>query len=621
MIIGAAQCSRWVRFGARGAMAHDLGQEFSFASLMKPLPMSAFDTLAAVLSLVPPGLAPPFLEQALLRDHQTQVDARTIANVLWKLGHFLPSVLRLHRPSSMRDPRLKELQSLAPDSNTVFIPATRRACPECGETVGECFPRGRSKVANNLSSVVAAHRYKVFSFGSGVQYASFQEAECRPCRFRFLGGWQYRKNAGPAGQSNFGKCTDMKYTGALCDEVCFVMPKEKSWYAVDCQLLQFLTDEFLHSGGTFASAVLVWSKQHPEERQQDLILGRDLTQARHTRQRLADAWYTMNALRLAGPGARNVRWSFTEDGLETSLWEAVPLMRKEHLAKVAAHAQHCPRCKERLLIVVDGKRGARRFVCAGLDGYEAVTGFDVQVHTGCLADAPAGQHFCKRCRPPRMRQSALIPQESVLGIVQDGVEPLGRSDVQYMVRCFDEDAPDEKFDVALPRAEVRADLLETFEKACLRCRGDRGGRMARPGWVKGHKQLARWLKRSTTKGCSAPKATGRRQKGGKSQKGRGHAKGRIRKKPSVSRAVPSSSAVAEGAGPCGNTFKSHPPRALSGHRLAGVDRRATGRSLDVWGRQAKACWQSEAEHRRCPHSGGFVRHFGGLGGIMPWGVH
>ena len=41
-------------------------------------------------------------------------------------------------------------------------------------------------------------------------------------------------------------------------------------------------------------------------------------------------------------------------------------------------------------MVIDGKYGARRFVCCTLGGYKSVPEFDVEVCTGCMNNA---QHF------------------------------------------------------------------------------------------------------------------------------------------------------------------------------------------------------------------------------------
>ena len=155
---------------------HNLGKDFSFSALLHPLPAAAFGAVAEVCGLVPVSLAPPFLEACLRRDYRVEVDGNTVANVLWKLKTYLPSALG--NRFSLNAARLKELQALAPDHNTVHIGSVRRHCP-CGKQLEYCAPKDRSNVANNIKknasgAVVVANRYRVITFGAGVQYATFQ---------------------------------------------------------------------------------------------------------------------------------------------------------------------------------------------------------------------------------------------------------------------------------------------------------------------------------------------------------------------------------------------------------------------------------------------------------------
>lgn len=80
------------------------------------------------------------------------------------------------------------------------------------------------------------------------------------------------------------------------------------------------------------------------------------------------------------------------------------------------------------------------------------------------------------------------------------MEGEGEGGVRFLVRCYDSDAPEKGFDAMLPRAEVRAELLEAFEKGLLVSRGEHGNKKPKPAWVKGHRQLTRWLKSGGQKG-------------------------------------------------------------------------------------------------------------------------
>ncbi|CAK0858472.1 unnamed protein product, partial [Prorocentrum cordatum] len=249
-----------------------------------------------------------------------------------------------------------------------------------------------------------------------------------------------------------------------------VVAREKAWYAVDLQLLQFITDDLQHSGGTFTSAIHVWAKQHPGREQQNLILGDFMTQTDNTRVRLEDAWYMHNAIRLAGANAESIEWSFTESGIERALTNIAACVRRAHLARIAEHVRTCPKCVDKL-------------------------GLELELYTGCQRNAPTKQFFCKFCRPSKIEQAHLIPQKEILGVAPPGPAADGDSALRYVVSCYDPDLPERPFEVHLPRAEVEKDLLAKFEKSLLRSRGDHGNKKSRPAWIKGSRQFARWLRK------------------------------------------------------------------------------------------------------------------------------
>ena len=215
--------------------------------------------------------------------------------------------------------------------------------------------------------------------------------------------------------------------------------QEKSWYAVHENLLRFISDELHHGGATFASATIIWSKQQSSKLQQSRILGDDLTKSSNTADALADAWYIYNARRLAGRRGRDLKWNFTPDGLEAMLLQLAPLVRESHLERIAQHIKECPRCGGALLVLLDGKYGAHRFICSNVEGYWFDDDLQAGVHTGCMSNAGAGHFFCKKCRPAKLNQQHLIPQTEVIGITEKLDVATGRNQVFYVVKCFDPD--------------------------------------------------------------------------------------------------------------------------------------------------------------------------------------
>ena len=249
-------------------MADDAGANFSLTTLLFPLPPCALSIVTRVLSAVSPALATPFLQALLKQELNIAVEANTLHNIFWKLSTYVPSVTTRH--VDIGEPFLKELQGLAQDQPVVEVDALRKVCPHCD---GELEARGwkdRGHIQNNCKggscdAAVVDNRYKIFSLGCGVLYARFREEYCRECHLYYIGGWQYKKNAGIEKQPNFGKCSHIQYIGELARSRCFIIPKEKSWHAVDMKLLQFFTDEIQFSAGTFQSATTVWSRQHLEQ--------------------------------------------------------------------------------------------------------------------------------------------------------------------------------------------------------------------------------------------------------------------------------------------------------------------------------------------------------------------
>ncbi|CAK0909816.1 unnamed protein product, partial [Prorocentrum cordatum] len=340
-----------------------------------------------------------------------------------------------------------------------------------------------------------------------VQFCTFREEYCPSCKYYFIGNWKYKKNAGSGGRANFGKMTDITTVVTQTALPYVVVPREKAWHAVDLQLMQFITDDLHHSGGTFTSAIHAWAGKHPEQAQQNLILGEDMTQTCHTRVRLEDAWYLHNAIRLAGAGAGGIGWSFAPDGIESGLTSIAACVRQAHLTRVAEHVRTCPTCVGKLVVLLDGKHGARRLICGGLEGYGPMQGLELELCTGCQRNAPTKQFFCKWCRPSTIEQAHVIPQEKILGIAAPGSASSGDSALRYVVRCHDPDLPERPFEAHLPRAEVHKELLAEFEKSLLRNRGDHGNKKTRPAWIKGARQLSRWLTKQSS-ACGPPSSAG-----------------------------------------------------------------------------------------------------------------
>ncbi|CAK0804109.1 unnamed protein product, partial [Prorocentrum cordatum] len=432
-------------------------------------------------------------------NHGVELPDNAVTNVIWKLAHYLN--IGKGVGFDINNPHLKELQRLVPSAPTVEVRSTHGRCPRCHiADPQKCALKTSSRVAFNVQrrnggKMVLETRFRVYTVGAGVQNASFSKEYYPKCALYFLGQWQCEKHDRSSGRGTYGKMINIKLVSGSSSLKHSFVPREKAWRAVDAKLLQFLKDELHHSGGTFNSAVLVWSEQHTELAQRGLVPGEDLTLLRANGVRLEDAWYAHHAARLAGGAASELTWSFTRGGLESTLLALAPAVRHARVERAVEHARACPKCAGDLLVLLGGTYGARRFVCGGLDGYENMGALQMELYAGCLKNAPAGRFFCAQCQTARAGQNNLIPQTQIWGIAPATAPDGEVSALKYLARCSDPDNPSETFDAFLPRAEVSQELLATCEKPLLPANGDHGSKKARPAWLKGAKrQLCRgWL--------------------------------------------------------------------------------------------------------------------------------
>ena len=184
-------------------MAGDPGAHFSLARILEPLPVDCTAAFCDVLAHVDATLALPVLKCVLSEQGCGQVDDNVLANVLWKLQTFLPSLVITRCQPGKLAARLKEMQDVAPDATLVRIPARQGMCPHCeGISLCPCPGIDRYTRGRNLPVLKAdaarrgtppesnvTVRYKIYSWTAGVQYAVFEESRCPKCSRFFLGGW------------------------------------------------------------------------------------------------------------------------------------------------------------------------------------------------------------------------------------------------------------------------------------------------------------------------------------------------------------------------------------------------------------------------------------------------
>lgn len=336
--------------------------EVSWAALLQPLEASAAATVVLILQLVPIPLAGAVLRSLAWAWHKQSLASNSSENVVWKVARYLPALTCGQRTVAPLLSSLKDLQKDCPTLPVVRVSSARSQCP-CGHDLREKAPVAEATIANNAAASrrTSSNRYKVYSLNAGLLWADFVEQQCPACRKYFLGNWSFKRQ-----QSGFGHISNLQCQSSAADGF-FIIPRYRSFFAVEIALLKHLTDSLHFSGGSMKAAVLVWAMRHSEAWQQDLLLGPDRTQLPHTISNLLSAWYSWRAFDMAGQLAEPIVWDMTPAGFDASLLAHTAAIREQHLDWVAAHIKACPRCRDNPCVIVDGKAGARRLICAGQD--------------------------------------------------------------------------------------------------------------------------------------------------------------------------------------------------------------------------------------------------------------
>lgn len=424
----------------------------SLGSLLHPLPEQALEIFLHVLQTIPAPLAAPFV-QTLLRKHSFEPSTtRDVDNVLYKLR----GALLLSASDKQPCQSLKPLQAACPDHPTILIDESRKHClratctkPLRTERVYEIFaqqlPQGML-----WETTCQPTRFRVFTLQAGIQFASFAPKRCVTCGDCYIGGWAYRASR---------NCiTECRWVGPHPDRY-FVIPKMRSWLAVDTGLLQMIDSQVLLQKASFQSAFRVWTRMHREEFQQELLHGGLGTLERNNTQRLEEAWFAWSATRLAESHDADILWDFSSpSAFDSVLLQYDPVLRESHFQSVANHIPDCPRCQHLLGLVSDGKKGAARRVCANMNKFRFIPELQVAIHTGCESHVDSNHFHCMQCEvelsaSPSVHIDAHAEKVLEARTVREGDELA----IHYMLKFKDGYAR------LLPRAMVPGHLLRSFE--------------------------------------------------------------------------------------------------------------------------------------------------------------
>ena len=431
----------------------------SAAVLLHPLPEAALPSFLHVLRDVPHSLAEPFIRHELSR-HGISAEPHDVRNVLFKLR----AAGLAHDVVGSIGPSLKALQKDVLDKPMMYIREDRESCVTCSEALCdgqryESFDQQMSAGMRRNAPAEGPTRFRAFTFHAGFQFAVFQPKLCRACRWHYIAGWTYR-----ADRNHITAC---KWIGP-CPRTWFVIPKLRSWLAIDMALLSVLDSQLLHQKASFQSMFRVWADMHPEPWQQRLLRGDLGTQERHNTQRLEDGWMTWSATKWAGGRDPHIRWDFSSaETFDLTLCSYKPVLDDTLFSSVVDHIPACPRCTHLLALITDGKAGAGRCVCSNLNKFRLIPELQAMIHTGCEEHADSYHLYCSSCDVD-LSATALggVATSRQARVLEARVAPdLQPPELLYMVEFADGVAR------KLRRREVRPDILRTFEttRARRRC--------------------------------------------------------------------------------------------------------------------------------------------------------
>ena len=221
----------------------------SAACLLHPFSEAMLASFLLVLRDIPSSLAEPFVSYELRR-HRLDFEARDVRNVLFKLHGAGLS----HNVVPTVGPGLKSLQKNCPDCPTVLVRAERDRCVKCSASLTdgkrhESFDQ-QMPGAMRYSPATSSTRFRAFTRNAGLQHAVFQPKQCPSpaCGWHYIAGWMYKVD-----RNRIVNCT---WLGPHPSDY-FVIPKMRSWLAVDMDLLSLVSDSFLHQKASFRSVCWV----------------------------------------------------------------------------------------------------------------------------------------------------------------------------------------------------------------------------------------------------------------------------------------------------------------------------------------------------------------------------
>lgn len=329
---------------------------------MDPLPAHCLGVLLTANTRFPPKARASVAQRALKDVHGLEVTETDVAFVFDKLESHLPAILK-GVPNTYQGPLR-------------VCPAVS-SCPTC-------------------KTVFGIHARKVpvdlYSSAHGRSEGIAEEHHCDSCGKFFLGHWSYTRKSTREGDSPIA---EYRLAGPILEEEFFLLPNNSMHKAAACSQrdLKLLTGVLHHARGSFHAAGEIFA---------DMAGGKGSSSFDNAHKVMAVLWFAWALVRfLPWHETQKLDWTKYWFGgqLVNDLWllGLKPLVRKYFVLKWAiGHLADCKTCGKVFAIGLDGKRGAKRFLCACLEGPPRyVPEVDAWLQQGCPRAPAYGSLYCQ----------------------------------------------------------------------------------------------------------------------------------------------------------------------------------------------------------------------------------
>ena len=439
----------------------------ALALALDPFSPSVIGTLVLVNSMYGlDGRVPNAIEQ-LQKIHGITALADDVGFVYEKLETAWPTVLHgVEKPLTSN-----------PDGNLPEVPEV--LLPE----VDACVTCKRS-----LSGAQSLKDMQILTVSGGLQQRKLVELYCPCCNIYYANVWQFklydhRHVAVAEGRSRGAfkvGAHDIKLVANPAKAGVLVTLSRQQPFGTTVRDLTLLSGLLLHARGSFTSFVDVLSD----------LCGRPLFSDANHRKRMETLWFVYRLTQtLPEDKLATLTWEFGRDSFDQWLFQLVPSVRTAFREEwVIRHCSSCKICSQRFCFGLDGKRGAKRYICAYAgDGALEIPELETVLLTGCDETPVQGHLYCQRHGGTRSDADGTEDQDADIGEQGEVVDRRVRQELvvgssahaglEYLV---ERNVAGEHVRAWLPAANVPEAVRKRYDEAQLKPQRPGRGKRVQP---------------------------------------------------------------------------------------------------------------------------------------------